>query len=261
MARALSFPTLLAGFASLFLCNRGSIAAEPIRTADINETIVSLIRSMPLGGRYSVQQGATRLLSAAVLITPGGLAVRPERASPSYCSGATYLLFLRLCQQIAVSGALAFDAATLSALQVGEQRDGEGIWGRWNANGPGTARLFYEAGLGKNFVDINAARPGDFMKLFWTNEVGRRERGHSVVFLGREIVGGLEHVRFWSSNNPTGYGEQSVPRSRIAQAIFSRFDKPQNLIRLKTLPERDPYLSSLLTVRSSFAAACEKCGL
>jgi hypothetical protein len=34
------------------------------------------------------------------------------------------------------------------------QRDGEGIWGRWNANGPGTARLFHEMNLGENFERV-----------------------------------------------------------------------------------------------------------
>jgi hypothetical protein len=37
------------------------------------------------------------------------------------------------------------------------QRDGAGIWGRWNANGPGTARLFYELGLGQIALRMGVA--------------------------------------------------------------------------------------------------------
>ena len=91
------------------------------------------------------------------------------------------------------------------------QRDGEGVWGRWNANGPGTARLFYEMKLGPNFSDFAQARPGDFMKIFWSTAVGRREHGHSVIFLGTEKVNGVDSVRFWSSNIGVGYSEKTVP--------------------------------------------------
>ena len=83
-------------------------------------------------------------------------------------------------------GDLRLNDETLDQLMIRGQRDGAGIWGRWNANGPGTARLFYELGLGRNFDDFEAAQPGDFMKIFWSEEVGRAEHGHSVIYLGME---------------------------------------------------------------------------
>ncbi len=159
------------------------------------------------------------------------------------------------------SGSLHLDFATLEQLMIRNQRDGEGIWGRWNANGPGTARLFYELNLGKNFDDFADARPGDFMKIFWSSEVGRYERGHSVIFLGTEKQYGLEYVRFWSSNIPLGYGIKTVPRTRIANAIFSRLEFPANLARISDVPETDSYLASLLSRRSNFAEVKAKCGL
>ena len=76
--------------------------------------------------------------------------------------------------------------ATLEHLIIRDQRDGEGIWGRWNANGPGTARLFHELGLGSNFDNFDQAKPGDFMKIFWSRQVGKSEHGHSTIFLGME---------------------------------------------------------------------------
>ena len=51
------------------------------------------------------------------------------------------------------------DPATLTSLLIAHQRDGQGVWGRWNANGPGTARLFTELRLGRNFTDFAEARP------------------------------------------------------------------------------------------------------
>ena len=139
--------------------------------------------------------------------------------------------------------------------------DGESVWGRWNANGPGTARLFYELGLGRNFTSFSSARPGDFLKIFWTDAVGKKENGHSVIFLGLESVDGVETVRFWSSNRPGGFGESSVPREKIARAIFSRLEHPEKISDWPILPQTDTYLASLLTTVSSFPEAARMSGI
>jgi hypothetical protein len=140
-------------------------------------------------------------------------------------------------------------------------RDGEGVWGRWNANGPGTARLFRELGLGRNFEDFTKARTGDFMKIFWTPEIGQRERGHSVIYLGRSKRDGVEYVRFWSSNQAGGFGAKEVPRADIVRAIFSRLESPEALAKAPALPPVDDYLASLQRVDSSIEEVRAKCGL
>ena len=121
--------------------------------------------------------------------------------------------------------------------------------------------LFHEMNLGENFDDFAEAQPGDFMKIFWSRQVGKRETGHSVIFMGTEMRDGIEHVRYWSSNKPSGYGEKSVPRSKIAYAIFSRLQTPASLARIHSVPNVDIYLASLLRKRSSFAEATRKCGI
>jgi len=115
--------------------------------------------------------------------------------------------------------------------------------------------------LGQNFDDFAKAQPGDFMKIFWSPEVGRAEHGHSVIYLGMEKKSGLDYVRYWSSNIPAGYGEKSVPRSKIVHAIFSRLDAPANLSRSATLSAVDKYLAGLLSAQSSFEEAKAKCGM
>jgi len=158
------------------------------------------------------------------------------------------------------SGALRLDAATIAGLPPQLQRDGQGAWGRWNANGPGTARLFYELGVGRNFTNWDEARPGDFLKIFWRDAVGSNEHGHSVIFLGTEAKDGVEFVRFWSSNQPAGFGEKSVAKSKIARALFSRLERPERFAGLAALPPVDAYLASLLERESSFAEACRLSG-
>jgi hypothetical protein len=196
----------------------------------------------------------------AVRVEPGGLYLDPELAKPSFCSGATYLVLLRTFELIARGGNLALDANVLSQLAIKNQRDGDGIWGRWNANGPGTARLFHELGLGGNFTEYADARPGDFMKIFWTSEIGKLERGHSVIFLGVTNVGGEENVTFWSSNKPGGYGVKAVPKKKIARVIFSRLERPQSIARAASIPKSDRFLADMLVKRFTMADVAKQCG-
>jgi hypothetical protein len=238
-----------------------AVGCWTVRGDDFNQLILQQVRSMPQGGSYSVTHTAKIRLQSAAHFESGKFFVLPSSASPSFCSGATYLVFIRAIEELRATGQLQLDFGTLDQLMIRDQRDGEGIWGRWNANGPGTARLFHELDLGRNFDNFAEARPGDFMKIFWSNSVGKTERGHSVIYLGTEVRQGVEYVRFWSSNIPGGYGEKSVPRTKIAYAIFSRLENPENLSRIGSVPLVDDYLSSLLRKRSTFAEATQKCGI
>jgi hypothetical protein len=235
--------------------------------ADFNRVVLEEARAMPKGGGYATDLTAHRALASSVEVTDE-VRLRPEQAMPGYCSGATYLVFLKTLKALQDNGTISLSRKTWDAL-VPRLRpdgtdtlpDGERVWGRWNANGPGTARLFYELGLGRNFADFSEARAGDFLKIFWTDAVGKKENGHSVVFLGFQTEQGVEMVRFWSSNRPGGFGESSVPRKKIARAIFSRLEHPERIAGWSRLPRSDTYLASLLTTESSFAEAVRMAGI
>jgi hypothetical protein len=246
------------------LCFCAYSAPPPAATVNsgLNAAVLDAVQTMPPDGGFSANPVTARKLSEAISIESRGLAIDATHATPSYCSSATYLVFLTVCQRLLREGQLTLTEEALEALRVAPgQIDGEGIWGRWNANGPGTARLFHELRLGRSFTDWNQARPGDFLKIFWNTEIGKRERGHSVIYLGTEREGGVEYVRFWSSNKPGGYGEKRVTRKSVAYAVFSRLEHPENLNQGPTIPKRDAYLASLLTVPSSQAEVREKCGM
>lgn len=252
------FMIRVSSFGLLLLVFSPACAQNVPLPGDPNHVILSLLHSMPVGGGYLATDAATRDLQFAVQVRGGRLQVNPFAARTTYCSGATYLVFIRAIQLMVPESSLAGGLA--ETLAIKGQPDGVGVWGRWNANGPGTACLFTELGLGPNFTSFEAARPGDFMKIFWTKAVGRREHGHSVIYLGREQQNGVEMIRFWSSNKPLGYGEKSVPRSRIAFAIFSRLERPENIERSASLPPRNGYLSGLLATESSISEAVGKSG-
>jgi len=239
----------------------GILVSRASFAGDCNSLILEQITEMPQGGRYSVSHFAKIRLQSSAHFESGKFFILPSQASPSFCSGATYLVFIRTIEALRAHGQLHLDYSTLERLIIRDQRDGEGVWGRWNANGPGTARLFHELRLGQNFDNLDQAKPGDFMKIFWSRQVGKNEHGHSTIFLGTENRPDGQYVRYWSSNIPSGYGEKSVPRSKIAYAIFSRLQSPDNLSRINNAPFVDTYLASLLRTRSSIAEAGAKCGL
>lgn len=246
-------------FYACFVTSLIAVVAQLSFAGDCNDVVLEQVRKMPSGGHYSVSHFAKIRLQSAAHFESGKFFIIP--AGPSFCSGATYLVFIRTIEALRERGQLNLDYSTLERLIIRDQHDGEGVWGRWNANGPGTARLFHELRLGRNFDNIDQARPGDFMKIFWSRQVGRNEHGHSTIFLGTENRPDGQYVRYWSSNVPSGYGEKSVPRSKIAYALFSRLETPGNLARITSAPSVDTYLASLLRSRSSISEAGSKCGL
>lgn len=210
----------------------------------MNQLVLRAVREMPSGGGYSTSKVTDGIRQSAVGVREKNLWIQPEKAKPSYCSGATYLVFLKVLKQLQDSRQVAMNQRTLQRLAIADAKDGVEPWGRWNANGPGTAQFFKDTGLGINFTDLEKARPGDFLKIFWTKEIGKRERGHSVVYLGRSAAG----IRFWSSNEEVGYGIKTVPLSRCKHLLFSRFTHPQAINAVAKLPLKDNYLASMLTM-------------
>src|SRR6266516_5965081 len=172
--------------------------AQTATAAGFNSLILEQMRKMPSGVNYSVSHFAKIKLQSAAHFESGKFFVIPTAPYPSFCSGATYIVFIKTIEALRDSGQLELDFETLNQLMIRDQHDGEGIWGRWNANGPGTARLFHELGLGQNFDNFHQAKPGDFMKIFWSRQVGKSEHGHSVIFLGTENRLGVQYVRYWS---------------------------------------------------------------
>lgn len=249
----------------LWLCTMADSPTAPIQDLPpMNALVLKQIATMPAGGGYATDLEAHTKLASAVR----GNRVSPPADSPSYCSGATYLVFLKVLAALEKTGSVNLTAEDWQALAPRLRADGrdtlpdgEGIWGRWNANGPGTARLFKLLGLGCNFTGLSEARPGDFLKIFWTGAVGKNERGHLVVFLGLEETSEGKSLRFWSSNQPDGYGEKTVPLSKVAATIFSRLEHPSRITRWRDLPPLDPYLSKLLTTESSLPEALKRCGI
>jgi hypothetical protein len=211
--------------------------------SDINKLIVKTIEEMPAEGEYHATRESMEKLAAAIRVKGDALEIDCQTAKPSFCSSATYLLFVSVLEKLNENKKFTFKPGVAEKLLVTGQHDGVGVWGRWNANGPGTARLFEELDLGTNFTAVKEAEAGDFLKIFWNDEIGSKEFGHSVVYLGRGINGS---VIYWSSNKKGGYGCAEVPLSKIKRTLFSRLTDPEHINRIRDGLGKEDYLASML---------------
>lgn len=240
-----------------------------------NARILERIEAMPGGGQYAAYRRdapegkrfndlyatVDSLQNAISVNWRGRLVVRPERAFPgSFCSSGTYLLFADVIATLQRDGVVPAHARLSRELaDVGDTRDvihgrldGVGIFGHWNADGPGTAVLFHRLAIGRSFLGYDLAKPGDFLKIFWNDKIGKGERGHLVVYLGTNETG--DAIEVWSSNQrnhdgSSGYGTMWVAKSRIHTALFSRLETPGNLIRWLDFSEDEKTSDYLVRIR------------
>lgn len=225
----------------------------------------SIRHDMPTGGGYSATpKDVARVAEQGVVWSDEfrGLVISPHKAAPTFCSAACYLVLLRALQRWEAQARRRFPPAVWKTLDItGNQPDGTGTWGRANANGPGLAKLVHDLGAGINFHDVRLAQPGDFLKIFWSQEIGVNERGHLVVYLGLERKNGSVHLRYWSANKPGGYGVKSAPISRMYHLIFTRITAPQNFSRAPRLPEKDEWLQNMQAHPFSFDEVRRACNI
>ena len=248
-----------------FVCSALPIYAQtsPHKQTDTSEmgfskAVLAAIASMPAGGGYATTKIAKDRCAAAIRDS-SILEVSPKSAIPSFCSSATYLVFCQTISKLEAQRVITLSAKARNALLILDQADGDGIWGRWNANGPGTAKLFFDLHLGRNFTAIEDAIPGDFLKIWWSDAIGSKERGHSVIYLGTATSSaGNPAIRYWSSNKPLGYGEKTTELSKIKHFLFSRLEYPEHLNKVSDLPAKDPYLASMLKVEEHLDSMLRK---
>ena len=186
----------------------------------------------PDGGTYYTGKGES---PAGYAIQFNGYSLLTPPRDSSYCSGATYSVFIEALNLINPNYINNFSPAALEALKTqradGSARpDNELFWGLWNNDfwGIYDAMVNY-AGVGE-VISPYDAQPGDFMKIQWTASTG-----HFVVFLGwiKGANGLPVGVRYWSSNQGTnGYGESEHSISSIYALLVVRLSNPDKLSKL-----------------------------
>lgn len=186
----------------------------------------------------------------------------PQVARPSFCSGAVYVALLSaILRWEEQNRRRVISAEAWQALMPRMVADGVGPWGYANSNGPGFALLVHRLGAGVNFTDWKLARPADVMKIWWTDEIGGRERGHLVVLVKDEG----DTVQVWSSHTARnglagGYGVRHVPKKDIRRVMFSRITNPAAFNKAHRLPD-EPWLTRQLSSPVTWEECCRRCGV
>jgi hypothetical protein len=238
---------------TLLLLTSFSTFAQEASADQIQQWVLEAISEMPTKGGYELTKVPPQKLHDAFSWQQDLLSFNAEAAMPSYCTTATFSIFYKVLQKYWNATQTIPMRASLEIIRPNNETDGVRIWGRWNSNGPATAKFFHDTQMGENFDNLKDARSGDFMKLFWNGEVGKKEKGHSVVFLALEKQNGVDGVRFWSSNAVTsGFGVRWVALNEFKKVMLSRLTHPENYSQMATLPETDSYLSSMLDRSSSW---------
>lgn len=211
--------------------------------------VLRAVAAMPRGGGYSTDDDAKEALACKALVWDAEaqmLRIDSQQAQPTFCSAACYVVLLHALKQwsVACKRPLPPQAWQLMAASL-RQPDGLGVWGRANANGPGFAKLIADTRAGVNFTSPSLARPGDFLKFFWSDAIGAEERGHMVVFLGTEKVKDKVCIRYWSANKPDGCSIRSVPLESMHHLIFTRITHPEAFSNVSRLPASDSLLEQM----------------
>src|SRR5258708_19893900 len=90
--------------------------AQGAPAADLNGLILEQMQKMPSGGKYSVSHFAKIKLESAAHFESGKFFVIPTAPYPSFCSGATYIVFIKTIEPLPDSGRLNLDFAPLTQL-------------------------------------------------------------------------------------------------------------------------------------------------
>ena len=228
---------------------------------DYNRMILDIIRDLPDGGGYSLGSDLELPTITAHNIGGGHWQMRVYDGHPSHCTSATYTVFAHLAARLQDAGRIELTSeqilslVAMRSLPDGRSRsDGQGPFWIFNSNGAGVAALLKHTGTGFSFRDdkLLYARPGDFLKLFWNENVGSSESGHQVIYTGNRKLEGRDMVCFWSSQRQrkkkrngrteplyfpasatgkvhNGYGQVCRPREDIKAMIFSRLTCMEHL--------------------------------
>jgi hypothetical protein len=194
---------LLILFASIVLLKK------PCAAQDLNNEVLSKAMAFPNEGGYVWSSTGCPV----ALVLRNDTLLKKSRAG-TYCSGFTFTVFYQVLMEQG-----GFDSLDLASLRSIQQD--------WYGNTKEAAEtqclhVLEKWRWGKK-VDLEAAKPGDFVQ-FWRNN----NTGHSAIFLGwqRDASGNIIGLRYRSSQkNTNGIGERVDPvgegsRSLNAKRIY-----------------------------------------
>ena len=122
-----------------------------------NGLILKIARAMPESGGYQSTDDRIDALGAAIQISGGKISVKPKRAGATFCSAATYLVFIQAIARLQRLGGLRLSSAAVDELRpLGKSRAARRLWnlGQMECKRPGNRPFVQGARLGKEFFQL-----------------------------------------------------------------------------------------------------------
>lgn len=167
----------------------------------------------------------------------GGKAILDPPRCSSYCSGASYSVFIEALNLWLRDHPTEISDAALENLRMqepdgGRREDEVKVWGWWNANGFGSEFAVVQVMKAGQRIAAKDAQPGDFMNISW-----KSGHGHSVVFLQWErSAEGVAGIRYWSSQAVTnGMSDAWAPLDAIVDVCAARVTDPAQALKVESI--------------------------
>ncbi len=192
----------------------------------------------------------------------GKLYYMPSKLTPSFCSGAVHIALLSaLMHWDSTHPEISLSKEDWDSMLPGNVQDGEGVWGWANANAAGFANLIHKLGAGYSFTNPAQARRHDIIKIWWTNEIGGKERGHLAFLIKQDA----EHYYIWGSHQRDEKGQEGIytkqiAKSDVARVLFTRITQPAAFQRAEDIGF-DPWLNALLYTPVSWEETLRRAGV
>jgi len=82
----------------------------------LNQYVLAAVNTMPKGKGYEASQGAVDRLAASVSVKNGMIEENLEKAGATFCSGATYVVWLRAIKMLQKNGSMKLSEDALELL-------------------------------------------------------------------------------------------------------------------------------------------------
>jgi hypothetical protein len=98
-----------------------------VKTSAYNDLVLEIIDTMPLGGDYRASTDSIQKLEAAIKKEGNEITINSPFAIPSFCSSATYLVFVSTLENLNRQEKIHFNPGIPEKLLVTGQHDGVGV--------------------------------------------------------------------------------------------------------------------------------------
>lgn len=177
---------------------RGDDIPQP-KLGELNRHVLAVIKTYPTDGthRYNWPKDGSYSGVTEDVIYRGEVVAKANGKGEAFCCGLTFEVFVKAWKRWAKAKKRPIDIGGMDPRGLRRLRSDWFCAGEVRS---GPVEALVSRGLGQQIVDLDKAKPGDFMQL-WR----KSGSGHSVVFVGwvRDRKGERVALKYWSTQRST----------------------------------------------------------